>query len=359
MNWVRLHPYNIAQKVQIVVEHYLETVAPLLGGTAKAMVVVSSRKEAVRWQLAMQKYISDRNYPLRTLVAFSGEVSDSESGPEPFRETTEFLNPGLRSRDIREAFKGAEYQILLVANKFQTGFDQPLLCGMYVDKRLDGIQAVQTLSRLNRCHPDKDRTYVLDFINDPEDILKSFKTYYTTAQLSDVTDPNIILSLRAKLDGMGYYDAQDVDRVVAIDLNPKGRQSELDAALKPVSQRLLTSYADALRDFRTATKSNDKTAAGAAKDIMDALLLFKTDAATYQRAYAFLSQVFDYGNTDFEKRTIFFRYLLPLLNFGRERAEVDLSKVVLTHHSLKSRGQRTLALVDQDIPKLQIGRAHV
>ncbi|MFN5433217.1 MAG: type I restriction endonuclease subunit R [Planctomyces sp.] len=353
MNWVRLHPYNIAQKVQIVVEHYRKTVAPLLSGTAKAMVVVSSRKEAVRWQLAMEKYIRDQSYPLKTLVAFSGEVNDPESGPEAFRETTEALNPGLRGRDIREAFRGPEYQILLVANKFQTGFDQPLLCGMYVDKRLDGIQAVQTLSRLNRCYPGKDKTYVLDFINDPEQILKAFKTYYTTAQLSDVTDPNIILTLRSKLDGMGYYDAQEVDRVVAVDLNPKGRQSELDAAIKPVAQRLLTRYADALRNFRAAKKNNDKTAEAAARDIMDALLLFKTDAATYQRAYAFLSQVLDYGNTGFEKRSIFFRYLLPLLNFGREREAVDLSQVVLTHHSLKSRGERSLPLSDKDAPRLK------
>jgi type I restriction enzyme R subunit len=158
MNWVKLHPYNIAQKVQIVVEHFRVTVAPLLGGRAKAMVVVASRKEAVRWQLAINKYIAEKGYPLRTLVAFSGEVDDKESGPEAFRESSVELNPDLKGRDIAQAFKGDQHQILLVANKFQTGFDQPLLCGMYVDKRLDGIQAVQTLSRLNRCYPGKDET---------------------------------------------------------------------------------------------------------------------------------------------------------------------------------------------------------
>jgi type I restriction enzyme R subunit len=152
MGWVRLHPYNIAQKVQIVVEHFRENVAPLLNGRAKAMVVVSSRVEAVRWKLAIDRYITDRGYAIGTLVAFSGEVTDPESGEEPFSEHSADLNPNLRGRDIREAFKGDEYQILLVANKFQTGFDQPLLCGMYVDKRLAGIQAVQTLSRLNRAY---------------------------------------------------------------------------------------------------------------------------------------------------------------------------------------------------------------
>jgi len=142
MRWVRLHPYNISQRVQVVVEHFRENVAPLLGGHAKAMVVVGSRIEAVRWQLAIEKYIRDNKYGIGTLVAFSGEVNDKESGSDPFTETSKRLNPDLRGRDMREAFATEEYQILLVANKFQTGFDQPLLCGMYVDKRLAGVQAV-------------------------------------------------------------------------------------------------------------------------------------------------------------------------------------------------------------------------
>ena len=150
MGWVKLHPYNIAQKVEIVVEHFRSYVSPLLAGKAKAMVVVGSRLEAVRWQIAIEKFIKDRGYAIGTLVAFSGEVNDKDSGPDAFTENSPGLNPKLKGRDIREAFKGDEYQILLVANKFQTGFDQPLLCGMYVDKRLAGIQAVQTLSRLNR-----------------------------------------------------------------------------------------------------------------------------------------------------------------------------------------------------------------
>ena len=153
------------------------------------MVVVGSRQEAVRWKLAIDKYIKDRGYGIGTLVAFSGEVKDKESGPDPFTETSQALNPNLRGRDIREAFNTDEFQILLVANKFQTGFDQPLLCGMYVDKRLAGIQAVQTLSRLNRAHPGKDTTYVLDFVNETEEVLKAFRTYYSTAELANASDP--------------------------------------------------------------------------------------------------------------------------------------------------------------------------
>ena len=242
MGWVRLHPYNISQKVQVVVEHFRELVAPLLNGKAKAMVVVGSRLEAVRWQLAIDKYIKDRGYKIFTLVAFSGEIKDAESGPDPFTETSHTLNPNLRGRDLREAFDTDEYQILLVANKFQTGFDQPLLCGMYVDKRLAGIQAVQTLSRLNRAHPGKDTTYVLDFVNETEEVLAAFKTYYDTAALADVTDPNLVYNLRAKLDGAGHYDDFEVDRVVAVELKPNAKQSELVSALEPVVDRLMKRY---------------------------------------------------------------------------------------------------------------------
>ena len=352
MNWVRLHPYNIAQKVQIVVEHYRELVAPLLNGKAKAMVVVSSLLEAVRWQLAIEKYITEKGYPLKSLVAFSGEVNDKESGPEPFKETSKELNPGLKGRNIAEAFKDDQFQILLVANKFQTGFDQPLLCGMYVDKRLDGIQAVQTLSRLNRCYPGKDDTYVLDFVNDSEQVLNAFKTYYTTAQLADATDPNIILDLRSKLDATGYYDEHEIERVVNVILNPKAKQSQLETAITPVADRLLKQFAAARVAYQEATAAKDEKAAQSAKDTMDALVLFRSDLATYLRAYTFLSQIFNYENTDFEKRAIFFKCLIRLLKFGREREGVDLSQVKFTHHTLKNRGQQNLNLSDKDAPKL-------
>jgi type I restriction enzyme R subunit len=225
MGWVRLHEYNIAQRVQVVVEHYRKHVAGLLGGQAKAMVVTGSRKEAVRWQKATRKYIADHGYKIETLVAFSGEVIDLESGPDPFTEHSKELNPKLGGQDIRTAFKSGDYQLLLVANKFQTGFDEPLLCAMYVDKRLGGIQAVQTLSRLNRCYPGKDQTYVVDFVNDPADILAAFKPYYETAELSGVTDPYIVNELKAKLDGQALYDTFEVDRVVNVALKGKTRQA--------------------------------------------------------------------------------------------------------------------------------------
>ena len=166
MGWVRLHPYNISQKVQIVVEHFRENVAPLLDGKAKAMVVLASRMEAVRWQLAIDKYIKRAGLQDRHAGRLLGRGERQGVGPGPIHRDQQGAEPGpARAATSREAFKGDEYQILLVANKFQTGFDQPLLCGMYVDQRLAGIQAVQTLSRLNRAHPGKDTTYVLDFVN--------------------------------------------------------------------------------------------------------------------------------------------------------------------------------------------------
>jgi type I restriction enzyme, R subunit len=344
MQWVRLHPYNIAQKVQVVVEHYRENVQPLLAGRAKAMVVVGSRKEAVRWQKAIRGYIARQNYPLGVLVAFSGEVNDAESFPQPVSETSRDLNPGLKGRDIRDAFAEPDYHLLLVANKFQTGFDQPLLCGMYVDKLLGGIQAVQTLSRLNRAHPGKDTTYILDFVNEPAEVLKAFKTYYETAELEAATDPHLVYDVRAKLDATGYYDDFEVARVAKVDTDPNGTQKELDAAIAPVADRLLKRYKAAQQEKTAAESAGDEKAARSAKDTLDALALFKNDMGAYVRLYAFLSQIFDYGNTEIEKRFLFFKRLIPLLEFGRERDIVDLSKVVLTHHTLKNTGKQPMTL---------------
>ena len=179
--------------------------------------------EAVRWKLAIDKYIKERGYTIGTLVAFSGEVNDTESGPDPFTET----QPGAEPEPARAATSARrsrrdEYQILLVANKFQTGFDQPLLCGMYVDKRLAGIQAVQTLSRLNRAHPGKDTTYVLDFVNDADEVLAAFKTYYDDGGAGRRRPTRTSSSTCApSWTPPGHYDDFEVDRVVAVELKPE------------------------------------------------------------------------------------------------------------------------------------------
>ena len=280
-------------------------------------------------------------------------MSDTESGPDGFTESSKALNPNLRGRDIREAFKGDEYRILLVANKFQTGFDQPLLCGMYVDRRLAGIQAVQTLSRLNRAHPGKDTTYVLDFVNDPEEVLAAFKVYHETATLAAATDPNIVFNLRAKLDEAGHYDDFEVDRVVAVELRPNAKQSELAAALAPVEDRLMKRYKAARAALLAARDRQDDAAAEAAQGELNALILVKSDMGAFLRLYTFLSQIFDYGNTAIEKRALFYKRLLPLLEFGREREGIDLSKIVLTHHHLRNLGRRPMQLAEGEAPRLE------
>jgi len=345
MNWVRLHPWNISQKVKVVVEHFRENVAPLLDGKAKAMVVLASRIEAVRWHLALTKYIPEHGCRIGALVAFSGEVSDKESGPDPFTETSKELNPGLKGREIAKAFEGDDFQILLVANKFQTGFDQPLLCGMYVDRRLAGIQAVQTLSRLNRAHPGKDTTYVLDFMNSAQEILKAFQTYYETAELQTVTDPNIILDLKAKLDAGGWYDDFEVDRVAHVEVKAKPTQGELVAAIMPVADRLLKRFKAANERRLAAIASHDEKAAQDARDELAALILFKNDIGAFQR-------IFDYGNTAIEKRCLFYRRLAPPLEFGRERETIDLTKIKLTHYGLKTQGKTPLTPGFGEAPKL-------
>ncbi|WP_082515342.1 type I restriction endonuclease [Methylobacterium sp. Leaf112] len=340
MGWVRLHPHNIAARVQIVVDHFRENVAHLLGGQAKAMVVTASRREAVRWMKAMEAYIKRRKYPIGLLVAFSGDVDDPETGSGPFNEAT--MNPGLNGRDIRTAFGTEEYSILLVANKFQTGFDQPLLCAMYVDRQLGGIQAVQTLSRLNRAYPGKDTTYVVDFVNEPKDILAAFRQYHDTAELADTSNADTVLDLRAKLDGTALYDTNEVEAVVRATVRAGGAQAGLDAVIIPVSQRLLIRYRAAQQAFAAADEGSETRRA--AQDEMGFLRQFRHDLGAYVRAYEFLGQMFNYGQTYFEKLQVFARLLLPLLEFGRERDTVDMYALALTHHRMRDLGQQKMNL---------------
>lgn len=327
MRWVRLHPYNISQKVQIIVEHFKAHVSWRLNGQAKAMVVTSSRKEAVRYKLGIDKYIKSQGYKdLATLVAFSGDVIDPESGPTEFSESK--MNPGLKGRDLREAFDTDEFQILLVANKYQTGFDQPKLVSMYVDKKLASVAAVQTLSRLNRTMPGKDQTFIIDFVNDPEDIRAAFQPYYETSELAGVSDPNLIHDLQTKLDASRIYTPEEVEGLVVAYF--KGRQGDMQAKVAPAVDRYRV-------QFKEAIEASDKEG-------IDALVLFRKDVGGFVRAYDFLSQIVDYADTDLEKRSIFFKHLLPWLKDERSRDTVDLSAVKLTHYKLSEKGKQDIKL---------------
>lgn len=183
------HPTNVSSKVEVIVEHFRAYTRHKIGGKAKAMVVTGSRLMAVRYKLGFDKYLREKGYAdIRTLVAFSGQVVDPDLPDQTYTEVG--MNKGLAERELPERFASDEYQILLVADKYQTGFDQPLLHTMYVDKRLAGIQAVQTLSRLNRMAPGKGDTFVLDFVNDPEEIYLAFKPYYERTEAAGQPDPH-------------------------------------------------------------------------------------------------------------------------------------------------------------------------
>jgi type I restriction enzyme, R subunit len=335
MNWVKLHPTNIAQKVAIIVEHFRENVGWRLDGKAKAMVVTSSRKAAVRYKLAFDKYVAEHGYTdVAALVAFSGEVTDLDSAVEKATETSALMNPGLKGRDLRDAFATDEYNVMLVANKFQTGFDQPLLVAMYVDKRLSGVAAVQTLSRLNRTAPGKDQTFVLDFANAAEDIVEAFEPYYEATTLADVTDPNIVHGTMAKLDAAGIYQESEIDGLVVDYLAGKGNNA-LTKWVTPARDR----FRDRERD---ALDHDDKLA-------LEELQIFRKDVGTFLRQYDFLSQLVDYEDTALEKLSIYLRHLAPVISSEQLHHEIDLSTVdfdYLAHH----KGETASSKLAGDVP---------
>jgi type I restriction enzyme R subunit len=333
MRWVRLHPTNISQKVQIIVEHFHANVAHLLEGKAKGMVVTDSRRAAVKYKKAIDAYIAkrateDASYSYRTLVAFSGEVTMAEDevwapdwGPAPGKDvkfTEANMNPGAGA-DLAAAFKGQTYKIMLVANKFQTGFDQPLLSAMYVDKKLSGVTAVQTLSRLNRTHrtgngEQKRKTFVIDFVNRPHEIKDAFEPYFKNATLETETDPYVVAHLAAKLAQAGIYTEDQVRQVAELWVTRKGNNA-LSAAISPAQH-------DFARRLARALEENDKVT-------LNGLDLFRKDVSTYVRLYDFMSQIIDYGDPYLEMLSIFLRLLERVVGDSSWAAEVDLSDVVL------------------------------
>lgn len=240
--FLKLHPHNIAQKTEVMVEHFHAVTRHKIGGRAKAMVVTGSRLEAVRYKQSFDRYIQEKGYPIKTLVAFSGTVRDDKLPDVEFTE--EKMNQGVGAKELPEKFATQEYQILLVAEKYQTGFDQPLLHTMYVDKRLAGLQAVQTLSRLNRTHPLKEDTFVLDFVNDRDEIRDAFKVYYEGAEMGEEVDPARMYAIKSELDAAGIYFEEEVERFCSVYFQPKQRQSVSDhramnAALDPAVSRFM------------------------------------------------------------------------------------------------------------------------
>ena len=288
-SFVELHPHAIGEKVKICAEHFAAKVQGEIGGKAKAMIVTRSRLHAVRYKLAVDKYLLERGYPFKALVAFSGTVQDAG------QSYTESGMNGFSEGQTARTFEQPDYRFLIVANKFQTGFDQPLLHSMYVDKKLGGVNAVQTLSRLNRTHPEKKGTMVLDFANESEGIKLAFEPYYETTLLSEATDPNLLYEVQTRLAAFPVYTSADVEAFAKVYFDAKAGQDRLYAVLAPVVERVQALSDEERRDFRGQI----------------------TD---YVRLYAFLSQVLTFADSDLEKLYVFARYLRRLL--PADRAEL-------------------------------------
>ena len=365
--WVRLHDYNIAQKVQVIIEHFRDNVMGMLSGHAKAMVVTSSRKEAVRYKLGFDKYITEKGYKkIHAMVAFSGEVEFTDSDPnaqalidKKFTENN--MNPNLKGRDMRKAFDSDDYQVMIVANKFQTGFDQPKLCAMYVDKKLGGVECVQTLSRLNRIYPGKAErgTFILDFFNDPEDILESFQPYYQTAELADVSDPNLIFDLFDKLRAAEIFRWHEVRQFCEAFLQKSKSNAAITNICKPAVERWKLRYKSAIDSYKQAKDMFERTKKTAdpvlvanaensfkeCKKGKDALEIFKKDLGTYVRFYEFMSQIVDYDNKELEKLSLYARNLRPMLRESLiDEDDIDLNNVILSHYRLSEIRRQDLLL---------------
>ena len=311
--FMSLHPYNIEQKTEVMVEHYRQKVQSHLGGRAKAMVVTSSRLHAVRYLIAFKRYIAENGYTdVRPLVAFSGTVIDPDTGlqyTEPGMNMDCVSGKPISEKQLPERFSSLDYQILLVANKYQTGFDQPLLQAMYADKRLDGVQAVQTLSRLNRKIPGKDNPFVLDFVNAADDIYKAFKPYYDATSLQEKSDPQQMEALKHDLDATQVYFWSEVEAFARVLYRPLDKKSPADHAHL---QRHLQPAVDRFKAMEDEEKRSD----------------FREKLRGYVNIYAFLSQVIPYGDPALEMLYSFGRFLLPHLLLDRDLERVKLGDEV-------------------------------
>ena len=313
-SFVELHPHAIGEKVRICLDHFAAQVKGEIGGRAKAMVVTRSRLHAVRFKLAADKYLAERGYPFKALVAFSGTVEDGG------RSYTENGMNGFPEAQTAKTFEQPEYRFLICANKFQTGFDQPLLHTMYVDKKLGGVNAVQTLSRLNRTHPEKKGTMVLDFANEADEIKAAFEPYYETTLLSEATDPNLLYEVMTRLRGFPVYAESDVSAFAKVYFEPKATQDRLYAGLAPAIERFNELSRDERHDFRGQL----------------------TD---YVRLYAFLSQVLTFADTDLEKLYVFARHLRRLLPPDKHELPIEVQhNIDMESYWIQQTGSGKIAL---------------
>ena len=323
--FVSLHPHNLSQKTEVMVEHFRQIVSKKIGGQAKAMLVTSSRLHAVRYKIEFDRCIKEKGYTdIKTLVAFSGVVND---GGIEYKETV--IN-GFGEKELPEKFATEGYNILIVADKYQTGFDQPLLHTMYVDKKMSGVKAVQTLSRLNRTHLGKEDTFILDFVNETEEIQQSFQPYYEETILESTTDPNHLYDLKTNIEQTGVIWQSEVDSFAKVYFDPKfnsANQAKLNAYLDPAVERF-----KALPDEATIQGKMSKD------DFENALISFT-------RLYSFLSQIMPFHDIDLEKLYPYIRYLQRKLpkDAIEERLKLD-DEVALEYYRLQKMKEAKIIL---------------
>ncbi len=301
--FLEIHPVNVGQVVQVIIEHFRLKVMHELGGRAKAMVVTGSRLAAVKYKQAFDRYIADKGYTgIRALVAFSGSVEDPEQPGQAFTEVG--LNDGLPERELPERFAGDSHRVLIVAEKYQTGFDQPLLQTMYVVKRLAGVQAVQTLSRLNRIAPGKTRCFVLDFRNEAEDIFEAFKPYYETTPVGENADPQKLNELHHKLLQPAIFTPDDVTGFAAIWFKPRRDPSGQD-------HRLMNAILDRCVARFTEREEPEQEE-------------FRRLLTAFCNLYGFLSQILPYFDEELERLYAFLRNLAAKLPAPGDGAKFTL-----------------------------------
>jgi type I restriction enzyme R subunit len=295
--FVDLSDHAIKKKVAIILDHFASQVMHRINNKAKAMIVTRSRMHAVHYKLIVDQFIKEKKYPFKALVAFSGTVKDHG------KSFTEATMNGIPDTQTAEAFKQDQYRFLIVANKFQTGFDQPLLHTMYVDKKLGGVNAVQTLSRLDRVYPGKEDTMVLDFINEADQIQKAFEPYYDRTILTEGTDPNLLYDQETRLSEFHLFTKEDIDQFARLYFASKTTQDKLHAALHPIVERYKAVSKEMQTDFR--------------KTLDD-----------YIRLYAFLSQVLPFTDADLEKLYVFSKFLIRKLPVTREKLPVEIQNQI-------------------------------
>ncbi|MDP8233927.1 MAG: S24 family peptidase, partial [Candidatus Saelkia tenebricola] len=289
--FLTLHPHNLAQKTEVMVEHFRQFVMKKIGGKAKAMIVTASREHVVRYKQEFDRYLEEKGYSdIKALVAFSGSVLLDGIPPE-YRESG--MN-GFSEKELPEQFNTSEYQLLLVAEKYQTGYDQPLLHTMYVDKRLDGVKAVQALSRLNRIAPGKEDTFVLDFVNKREDILEAFQPYYELTTLESTADPNKLYDLKIKIESYRIIHNHDVDAFCNVffkksKMHNAHDHAKLNALVDCAGERFIDIEKEEVQE-----------------ELANILTVFV-------RLYAFLAQVMPFSDIDLEKYYAYVRFLLKKL----------------------------------------------